>query len=87
MSDQTTQEEIYQELARLRTAAADVRKLYSKVIDLRDSSERLGVHPEINDNDWLRITTGAAYSHLDNARKLLRDVYEELDNKVKELRP
>ncbi|QAY16388.1 hypothetical protein SEA_MSAY19_2 [Gordonia phage Msay19] len=87
MSEQTTQEEIYQELARLRTAATEVRKLYSKVIDLRDASERLRVHPEINDNDWLRITAGAAYSHLDNGRKLLRDLYEELDNKVKELRP
>ncbi|QAY16639.1 hypothetical protein SEA_FELIXALEJANDRO_2 [Gordonia phage FelixAlejandro] len=87
MSEQTTQEEIYQELARLRTASRDVRKLYSQVLELRDASERLRRYPEIDDNDWLRITTGAAYANLDEARKLLRDVYEELDNKIKELRP
>ncbi|QRI45587.1 hypothetical protein SEA_ROYALG_2 [Gordonia phage RoyalG] len=87
MSEQSTQEEIYQELARLRTASRDVRKLYPQALELRDASERLRRYPEINDNDWLRITAGAAYANLDEARKLLRDVYEELDNKIKELRP
>lgn len=86
MSSVTDQHELYTRFANLRKTSRVVRSQYTKVIAVRDETWSNNDLPPVAENPELKGKVGAAYAHLDEARKLLREVYEDVDQQVREMR-